>query len=363
MHQRNSTSWPGRLTAITKYKIISPHYKDDIQHARDSVYNSLTLSSEIIPTIQHIMGDVTSSSTSTYDTTSKKSGIMLVRPSLHSQTDENTATFKRWTVMHFNDLLHCPPATPSGKGIIRALRYTNTDGQLLYIIHADDLSIWQTSPYYAVSRRLDLESTKEVASEESAVLSADQDFGDEPMVWHLVDAAFGIFEEHVTSQSGEGEGGSYHSLPDSLLLNQEKKIGGPQCVFITLTYTSSSGFQGEDDIAPPKQLTQLQSHALKALSVEYSHDRHIYTSVYRHRPEAQPDMHPTIAEGADGCGSWVACIFAEGEAGEAVRTKFHTDLEHLIQDAMAKERVEERNGDWGVKVGVWKGEVFMHRRS
>ncbi|KZM18564.1 uncharacterized protein EKO05_0002341 [Ascochyta rabiei] len=98
-------------------------------------------------------------------------GIMIVRPSLHKQTTENAAIFKRWTIMHFRDLLNLAPESPGSKGIFQTLRYRSTTGELLYTIHADDISIWKTPAYYAISRRLDLENTRKIEEGEQAVLS------------------------------------------------------------------------------------------------------------------------------------------------------------------------------------------------
>ncbi|KAJ4992152.1 hypothetical protein SVAN01_02473 [Stagonosporopsis vannaccii] len=271
------------------------------------------------------MGDITPAPASA------RPGIMLVRPSLHFPTPSNAATFKRWTIMHFNDLLHCL-SPPGSRGITRALRYISTDGQLLYTIHADDFSIWQTQPYYEVSRRLDLENTRDVAKGESKVLEEENGFGAEPMVWDVVDAKFGILEECVKLPGEE----LYHDLPDSLVSRGED----PGCELVTLSYTPSdtvdSAGQGGELEAPPKELTALRDWALGLLSGKGK----VYSSVYRHRSDAQPEMHPPIAEGTDGSGKWVVCILVEGEIGEKVRTQL-------------------QNGFGGVKVGLWKGEVFM----
>jgi len=234
--------------------------------------------------------------------------------------------------MHFNDLLHCH--FPSGsRGISRALRYSSADGQLLYTIHADDLSIWQTQPYYAVSRRLDLENMRDVTQGESAVLHGEHGFGTEPMVWQVVGAAFAIFEE--TARLPEED--AYHDLPDTLVSGRGEELG---CELVTLTFIPSHSAgntsQEEESTKPPKELTSLRDRALESLSGRTK----VYSSMYRHRPDAQPDMHPPIAEGAHGNGTWVACILVEGKVDEEVRSQFQKEVV-------------------GVKVGFWKGEVFM----
>lgn len=272
------------------------------------------------------MGDITPTLANT------QPGIMLVRPTLLSPSPSNASAFKRWTIMHFNDLIHCH-FPPGPKGISRALRYTNADGQLLYTIHADDISIWKTQPYYAVSRRLDLENTRDVMQGESAVLQGEHGFGTEPMVWQVVDAAFAIFEETARSP-GEGV---YHDLPDTLVSGRGEEL---ECELVMLTFTPSrsanNASQEEESKKPPKEFTNLRDRALGSLSERAK----VYSSMYRHRPDAQPDMHPPIAEGAHGNGTWMACILVEGKVGEEVRSQLQKEV-------------------IGVKVGFWKGEVFM----
>ncbi|KAH6638229.1 hypothetical protein C7974DRAFT_391115 [Boeremia exigua] len=236
----------------------------------------------------------------------KHPGIMIVRPSLHHETDENAATFKRWTVMHFNDLLHCTPPTSSTRGVTHALRYINTDGQMLYTILADDISVWQTPPYYATSRRLDLENTREVVDGENNVLLGEHGFGNEPMVWQLVDAAFGIFKRHAETSLNKGDKTEYQALPHSQVSSTRENFGAPESTLVTLTYTSSCASKEGDDAVPPEPLAHVKNQVLHSLSAKKTDDRKYYHSMYRHDPGAQPDMHPTIAEGADGNGSWVA---------------------------------------------------------
>ena len=285
---------------------------------------------------------------------------MLVRPSLYERHEENAETFKRWTAMHFRDLLNLKPSSDNTEGISRTLRYTNADGELFYTIHADDISIWKTQAYYAVSRRLDLENTRTVEEGERPVLPSPHAFGDEPMVWHLVNAEFAILEEHRGPQPAWDHVEAYHSLPLTLLSSQSEKSSVPACLLVTLTYTSSvSQEEGEEHSGPPKQLTHLQAEAVTHLSSDYSANNRVYTSIYRHNSDAQPDMHPTIAAGADGNGSWVACILVGGEVSETRRTHLRVQLDDVVNKRARWEGLGRRKLDWGVKVGVWNGEVFM----
>lgn len=251
--------------------------------------------------------------------------------------------FKRWTVMHFRDLLNLPVLTPESNGIVRALRYTNSAGELFYTIHADDIAIWASDAYKNRSGRLDLESTRNVEKGEEAVLQGEHAFGGEPMVWDICNAEFGILAEVDRDMRG---GESYHELPIEWLSGKGTRPSAPESVLVTLTYTGDEG--GCDN--PPELLTSLQSSVVKRLQPAYKDlsDGKMYTSLYRHLPDQQPDMHPIIGEGKHGNGSWVLCVFVEANVSDALRSDLKAGLE---------DNVDKMGG--GVRVGVWSGEVFM----
>lgn len=235
--------------------------------------------------------------------------------------------------MHFNDLLRCA-SQPGTQGITRTLRYTNPKGDLLYTIHSDDIAIWDTQSYYAVSRRLDLENTRKVEKGESAVLVGEHGYANEPMVWDVCDARFGIFELNGSAPEGEAQ---YQDLPPRLLSSQGQEPSAPACALVTLTYKapSVSTLAEGEWAAPPDQLARLRDQALMAVGAG---GQKVYSSMYRHRLDSQPDNHPPMMEGADGNGTWIVCIFVEGILDDGLRTQLHSD---------------------DVKVGFWKGEVFM----
>lgn len=259
--------------------------------------------------------------------------------------------------MHFRDLLNCTPPTPGAQGISRTMRYFNTAGELFYTIHADDIRIWKTKAYYDVSRRLDLESIRAVEEGEEAVMPEKHDFGDEPMVWNLVNAEFSICSTHSLPNhqlSGAEWVKPYHSIPLSLLSPNGKTPGAPPSLLVTLTYTGPE--DEEHDTSAPQRLLDLQAEAVKHLKSDYADDgAEVWTSVYRHIPDAQPDMHPVIAEGAHGKGGWVVCILTQGEVNE----EMHINLQVGLTDLVDKKMRTEGSLRWDVKVGVWRGEVFM----
>lgn len=296
------------------------------------------------------MGDI--SPVSTANVLSKRPGIMLVRPSLHKETPDNAETFKRWTVMHFRDLLNCHAPSLSSSGISRTLRYTNLDGDLLYTIHSDDVAIWKTQAYYDVSRRLDLENTRTVEKGEELVLRAGCEYTEGSMVWDICNAEFVILS---ASEAINGEGvESYHDFPLALLSPAGAKPTAPPCSLVTLTFTSST-----IEEEPPKHLTLFRDHVVThVVSVleDQAHGR-VYTTVYRHLPDSQPDLHPLIVEGKDGNGSWVVCVFVQaslvGEKQKNLEVRVEEDLQRLKSE-------QNTVGDaWNISVGIWSGEIFM----
>lgn len=133
-------------------------------------------------------------------------GIMLVNPRLKTPSPDSAATFLRWTKLHFRDLLNIPSHPTHGR-LTRCLRfvvpddnndtnYSHTNPETLppylYTCHIDDIGIVQSQAYYDVSRKLDLESTRDLGEGEEKV-------GREGMVFDIVDAEFAIYEEMTES--------------------------------------------------------------------------------------------------------------------------------------------------------------------
>lgn len=271
--------------------------------------------------------------------------------------------------MHFRDLLDCSPRPSTSEdshnsensipdqplttaqGITRTLRYTNTAGDLLYTIHADDVAVWNTKAYYDVSRRLDLENTRAVEANESVVLENEHDLGTEPMVWQLVNAEFAILEE--ARQDVGSKEDRYQELPSELLSTKGETPTSPPCSLVTLTYTSAQD-EGEQ---LPESLTSLQDRVLAHMGslVQYRTSGKVYSTLYRHLPERQPNMHPVIAEGKDGNGSWVACVLMQTDFNGSEREKLKFELDGHVERWKSQAMSVGRD----IKVGVWKGEILM----
>jgi hypothetical protein len=280
-------------------------------------------------------------------------GIMIVRPRLHEQTKDNEETFKRWTAMHFRDLLNLtsPPNTDATV-ITQTLRYRNSTGRLLYTIHVNDIDALKTKEYYAASRRLDLENTRKVGEGEEAVLPGSNGLGDEPMVWDLVNAEFGVFEEVLPSDHNQNEEygvDPYQSLPTSLMFPKGTTPSAPPSMLVTITFNFPAS--ETESFEPPKQVRKIQSDILGYVSA--ISETGVYTSLYRQNSDAQPDMHPVIAKGEDGNGQWVICVMVGGEVNSPKFSGLEKELDEWEQEA--KRKME----DLEVKVGVWRGELFM----
>ncbi|KAF3046593.1 hypothetical protein E8E12_011117 [Didymella heteroderae] len=277
-------------------------------------------------------------------------GLMICRPFLQSDTPDNRDVFKRWSIMHFRDLLDLPAPSPASQGITRAFRYTNSAGGLFYTFHTDDVKIWASDAYKNRSPRHDLEHTRALAQGEEAVLKGERAFEgkEEPMVWDICNAEFAILSAFPSSLD-ERYAKSYHDIPLALLSPKGTRPTAPPCSLVTLTYTSA-----EQREKPSKQLTTMTVAVIGYISSvfrDYANAK-VYATVYRHLADQQPDMHPAISEGKHGDGSWVVCVFMHAEVSDEVQGSLQARVEQVVEST-------KRDGDWGVQVGVWRGEVFM----
>lgn len=253
--------------------------------------------------------------------------------------------------MHFRDLLNLPASPPASQGITRALRYTNSSGKLFYTFHADGVNIWASKAYKNRSLRLDLEHTRDVEQGEEAVLQGENTFEgkQEPMVWDICNAEFAILSASPSTLDGT-DAKSYHDIPLTLLSPRGIKPTAPPCLLLTLT-SSADAFEKQSN-----RLTTMRVAVVGYVNsvLRGQANGKVYESLYRHLPDEQPDMHPTIGKGKHGSGSWVVCIMVQAELDNKVQEGLQANIEQLVKST---EREEE--SEWGVKVGIWRGEVFM----
>lgn len=151
------------------------------------------------------------------------------------------------------------------------------------------------------------------------------------------------------------EADTYQEVPATYATIAE----APNCILITLTITSTPSFGPSSEM---QERVSLLANALSAvLRAEYAlHDSKtmVYTSLYHHAPDAQPKGLPVIVEGQHGKGDWVVCTMIINEEGAP--EKDLDFLENSINGSI-KKNVDGMVGMSGieVKVGVWKGDVFM----
>lgn len=129
----------------------------------------------------------------------RRPGISVVRPKLHEDTQENRELFSRWFRLHMRDILSLPEDKELGSPR-KVLRYTRTNEhggeEYLHTVVLDDIRIPATNAFQGISRRLDLENTRELRNDEEPVLRAgDKKIGSEPMAQSIFKPAVGLFEE------------------------------------------------------------------------------------------------------------------------------------------------------------------------
>jgi hypothetical protein len=97
----------------------------------------------------------------------------------------------------------------------------------------------------------------------------------------------------------------------------------------------------------------------------------VHTTLYRHAPDAQPDVLPKILQGEDGRGEWLVCALVGGDKDSGVTDPAEKLMGVQYGDWVGEgmlESVEEwRKGlekegalrEVALKVAVWKGDIFM----
>jgi hypothetical protein len=123
-----------------------------------------------------------------------KTGVMIVHPRAKAPVPENLETFRKWSRIHFRDLLQARDITHATRFVAPPEddKFSHTDnsklGPLLYTWGLDDISVIQGNDYFAPPRQLDLENTRKLVD------------GEEPVerqgsVFDVVDAGFAVYEE------------------------------------------------------------------------------------------------------------------------------------------------------------------------
>lgn len=217
------------------------------------------------------------------------------------------------------------------------------ESRYFYTLLTPTLSTFKSTPYYALSRRLDLENTRPLHDGEEKVGCVEG-----MMVWDVVDATFAIFEEIPVplplAVSSTNNTSSFQDRTSSPIT-----IGKHHLVGV--------GINSADENQAQKlcrELTECLSHGGCTL----------YATLYRNKGlGALPEMHEGI--GGDGVGvcGWVVLVLVDGgvEGGE---WRGERDGREEVD---GRGELEEVVGEWvgglggGVEVrfGVWRGELDM----
>jgi hypothetical protein len=173
-----------------------------------------------------------------------------------------------------------------------------------------------------VSRRLDLENTRELGEGEEEVGSEEGS-----MVSDVCEARFSVYEEVESEFEGVGRYGD--------------ACGGRGSVVV--------GIRCREKASAP-EVRSIQKDVMDVLREGrvVGDGTKMYSSVYRHaEDEAHPDGHPDIGRDEVGGGEWLVLVLVAG----------------VGEDRAEVRKLEEVVGEWAmgkeVKGGVWVGEVDM----
>lgn len=141
---------------------------------------------------------------------------------------------------------------------------------------------------------------------------------------------------------------SYQTLPGEVATLEN----APQCRLVTLTFNALHSAD-----LPVRVVGKIHASLVSYLAT--ATQTMLYTTLYTHCMDAQPEGLPNMAEGEHGRGSWVACVFVGSDAD---RKLFHDGLEGVegqVEEWLKRMRLGGGMEGVRVKTGVWKGDVFM----
>ncbi|CAG5172887.1 uncharacterized protein ALTATR162_LOCUS7540 [Alternaria atra] len=286
----------------------------------------------------------------------QKPGLLLVNPRLRDPNPDNADTFLRWTKLHARDLLNVPD---SGSGhVTHGLRFCAPDSddryshaeedetmpKYLYTFPVSDITFLKGEAYNGVSRKLNLEKTRELESGEEAVGFPEQG-KDEAMVFDIVDAKFAVYEEVESAWLGSED--SFQKLPTHLT---SRGGTGPKSVLVVVHVDLPQAHTTTGVEIVPEAL---RSSLLNLVKAAVPPALKPYSSLYRWSGvEAQPDHHPLISK--DGRGNWMVLLLLVDEEG---KTLIREHAAMLVQGWVQEERGKLGGGK--IDFGVWDGEVLM----
>jgi len=214
-----------------------------------------------------------------------------------------------------------------------------------YTCLMDDIAFLKTEAYMGVSRRLNLEKSRNLEEGEVGVgFLEEEEEGEEKMVFDIVDARFAVYEE-VGGLGREGEM-PFQRLPKHLA---SRMGAAPKSVLVAVYIDVPLGVGAERDTVP----RGLHDSLFARFKAVVPPALKPYSSLYKWAGvEAQPDSHPLI--GKDRRGEWMVLLLLVDEEGETL-VRGHAVM--LVEGWVEQERGKVRDGR--IEFGVWEGEVFM----
>lgn len=320
------------------------------------------------------MGDIPSPSTP-----SRRPGIAIVRPKLHSNTPQNRDLFMRWTKLHLRDTLSLPPDPDFGR-VTKMLRFKRADanGEEVYLFtnHFEDLRLLREGELPAkTSQRLDLENVRALGEGEVAVLEeGDERVGKKSMVYDIVAPSVGVFREvangmlfskvRLDSKGVEradclselfdhSSVQSYQELPSEIATVEN----APDCTLITLTISPVDRSADEADLRYIQKISKLQLDLVDFLRT--ATQRSLYTTMYQYELSARPEGLPDILECQHGDGRWVVCVLIDGNTDLGLAEVGYEGVEGQVIEWEKRMKLNGNMEGLDVRVGTFEGDVFM----
>jgi hypothetical protein len=195
-----------------------------------------------------------------------------------------------------------------------------------YTILSTHIPVFQIPAYYAVSRRLDLENTRDLENGEEKV-----GCNDGMMVWDVCDAKFTVYEEVETS---EEEGVAAYGGHDG---TQGKG-------WLVGVATSAS------DVSTVKEM---RTGLVDYLTTHASVSPKLFSTIYRNAgADAQPNMHPTISKELVGGGEWLILLLVVDVKEDVLRGAGVESIVDRWADDVKVKGLE-------LKYGVWRNEIDL----
>ncbi|KAF3001927.1 hypothetical protein E8E13_006735 [Curvularia kusanoi] len=243
-------------------------------------------------------------------------------------------------------------ALGSVTSVLRYTRMTEDHGEEYFHTNMlDDVRLLKTEAFKDISKRLDLENTRELHEDEEPVLrTGDKRMGTEPMANSIVIGSVGLFEEMHNADLDrlKDQCSSYQEFP--------LKLGSLQNALdyklVTLTIIARGPAE-----TPVQNIRRIHSSLVSFLGT--ATQELLQTSLYGHNSVAQPVDVPAISEGEHGGGQWVACVLIRGDADEKLLNAGLPGVEGQVEEWSKRVMLDGSLEGVDIKTAVWTGDIFM----